>query len=340
MPGLTELALAASVVFAGVQPHLAAVGDRVFLVFGQGESIGVARSADAGKTFGTTVTVPVSGRMSVGMHRGPKIAGTRRALLVSAVVGAKGGGADGDVVLYRSTDEGATWSPAIAINDVPGSAREGLHAMAALPSGLVVIAWLDLRQAGTRIYAAVSRDHGVTWAPDALVYASPGGAVCECCHPSIAINNDNDIAIMFRNNLDGNRDMYVARSSDRVTFRPAVKLGTGSWALNACPMDGGAVTFEAANLVAVWRRENQVYLTTTTEPERLLGPGRDAVVDHSDGAHRDIAWSAPEGVVLARGDAAPIALGPGRFPSVLAFAGATVVAWEHQGQVMVRAMPR
>ena len=64
--------------------------------------------------------------------------------------------------LYRSVDRGRTWSPSIVINDVPGAAREGLHALAANDAGLVVVAWLDLRDKGTRVYAATSRDHGVT----------------------------------------------------------------------------------------------------------------------------------------------------------------------------------
>ena len=43
-----------------------------------------------------------------------------------------------------------------------------------------------------------------------LVYASPDGHVCECCRPSIAVA-DRRIALMFRNWIDGNRDMDVPR---------------------------------------------------------------------------------------------------------------------------------
>ncbi len=241
MVGLALFLAATTIVFPGVQPQLAAVGNRLYLAFGQGNVISVVQSADGGETFGPPSQLLVPGKMSLGMRRGPRIAATNSAVLVAAVAGAEGGGADGDVLLFRSTDRGRTWARSVAINDVPGSAREGLHAMAASPSGLVVVAWLDLREKGTRVYAAVSRDHGATWTPDTLVYASPSGAVCECCHPSVAIGPGGRVAIMFRNNLDGHRDMYVAESKDGVTFSSARKLGTGSWTLNACPMDGGAV---------------------------------------------------------------------------------------------------
>ncbi len=212
MLGFSVLLAAATVVFPGAQPQLAAVGNRLYLVFGHGTVINVAQSSNGGETFGRPSQLLVPGKMSLGMRRGPRIAATNGAVLVAAVAGEKGGGADGDVLLFRSTDHGRTWTTPVAINDVPGSAREGLHAMAASPSGLVVVVWLDLREKGTRIYAALSRDHGATWMPDTLVYASPSGTICECCHPSVAIGADGRVAIMFRNNLAGQRDMYLAES--------------------------------------------------------------------------------------------------------------------------------
>ena len=333
------LAASPAAVFPGVQPHLASLGDDVYLTFGQGNVISVVRSVDGGETFGRPSQLSVAGKVSLGMRRGPRIAATSGAVLVAAVAGAVGGGADGDVLVYRSTDRGATWAAPVVINDVPGAAREGLHAMAATAEGLVVIAWLDLRQKGTRIYAAASRDHGATWSADRLVYSSPSGAVCECCHPSIALHGDGRMAIMFRNNAGGQRDMYVVRSRDGVTFTPAEKQGSGSWMLDACPMDGGGLVLDGEHVVSAWRREDGIYLSTPEKPEQRLGTGRDPVVAQI-GRHRDVAWSSADGVVLARGTATPMPLGDGRFPAVLALERRTIVAWEHQGQIHVRAVPR
>jgi hypothetical protein len=336
---LATLLGAASLAFSGVQPQLAATGDQVYLVFGKGDIISVARSQDAGTTFGAPTALPAQGRLALGMRRGPRIAATPRSVLVAAIAGARGGGADGDIQLLRSTDSGATWAPAIVINDVPGAAREGLHAMAANAAGVVVIAWLDLRAPGTRIYTAASRDHGATWSPDVLAYESPSGSVCQCCHPSVAVDDRGRIAIMFRNSLDGNRDMYVVRSGDGRTFTAARRLGTESWALNACPMDGGSVNLAGDDVVATWRRDDAVFLTTDTVPERRLATGRDPVVAVA-GAHHDIAWAAPSGVELMRDGAAPMPLGTGRFPSIVALETKTVVAWEDRGSITVRSLPR
>lgn len=334
----STLVLAAAVTFSGTQPQLTVAKGEVFVVFGRPDSIQVARSIDAGDRFGEPVALPVSGKMALGRRRGPRIAATSQVVLVSAVIGQRGGGADGDLLLYRSTDHGKTWRAPVPVNDVPGAAREGMHAMAANEAGTVAIAWLDLREPGTRIYAAVSRDHGATWSKGQLVYASPSGSVCECCHPSVAVSEQGAVAIMFRNNIDGHRDMFVAESRDGRTFAPAVKLGTGSWTLAACPMDGGSLSL-AAGRAAVWRREDAVFLTTADVAERRLGSGRDPAIAVT-GSRRDIVWQDGSTLRLLRGGAEPADIGPGAFPALLALSDRTVVAAEEKGAVWVRVVPR
>jgi hypothetical protein len=329
--------------FAGVQPQLAARGSQIYLAFGAGDVVSVARSTDAGATFDAPVTLPAAGKLALGAHRGPRIAVTRDAVLVAVIAGAKGGGADGDVVLYRSTDQGRTWSAPTIINSVPGAAREGLHGLAANATGVVAIAWLDLRGKGTRIYATVSRDHGVTWR-ESLVYASPSG-VCECCHPSVAVGDDGRFAVMFRNHLEGRRDMYVIQSRDGAVFAPPVKQGAGSWPLEACPMDGGAIAIDATGTYAVWRREATIFASTTAArasesgPEQPLGTGRDPVVART-GRGVDVAWTGEDGIALRQAGKAVAALGPGRYASLLALPAHTLVAVEHEGRVSVRTVPR
>jgi hypothetical protein len=330
--------LAAAVTFSGTQPQLAAAGSEVFVVFGRPDSIQIARSTDAAETFGEPIALSVSGKMALGRRRGPRIAATRDAVLVSAVIGQRGGGADGDILFYRSIDRGKTWSVPIPINDVPGAAREGMHAMAANEAGTVVVAWLDLRERGTRIYAAVSRDHGATWSKNRLIYTSPSGSVCECCHPSVAVSDRGAVAILFRNNVDGLRDMFVAESANGATFAPARKLGTGSWALAACPMDGGGLTLAGA-LTTVWRREDGIFLSSAQVPERRLATGRDAAVAAA-GSHTDIAWQEGPSVRLLRDPAGAVEVGPGTFPALLAFRDRTIVALEEKGTIWVRVMPR
>src|SRR5262249_52357139 len=118
-------------------------------------------------------------------------------------------------------------------------------------------------------------DGGKTWSANQLIYASPSGTVCECCHPSAAYDGDGTLHIMWRNVLDGARDMYLCSSSDGgKSFSEARKLGSGTWHRDGCPMEGGAIAAGGADkLDTVWRRDKQVFRAKLDSAEELLGPG-------------------------------------------------------------------
>ena len=259
------------------QPQLAVdAKGSIHAVFGVGDVIRYCRSDDAGGSFSSPVSLPLVHDMSLGMRRGPRLAVTEVAVCVTAVGGKLGKGRDGDVLALRSTDGGKTWSEPMLVNDTVDSAREGLHAMSTAPSGALCCVWLDLRNRKTEVMASVSLDGGATWSRNGLVYKSPEGSVCECCHPSVVYDHKGTIYVMWRNSLSGMRDMYFATSTDGgKTFGEATKLGTGNWRLKACPMDGGSVaTLAPGKFASVWRREKSVFLLLDGQTEeRLLGSG-------------------------------------------------------------------
>ena len=92
------------------QPQLSSDGTRLGLTYGAGNSIFYAGSNDSGKTWTKPVLVATPGKMSLGLRRGPRIAMTSGAIVISAVAGKQGGGADGDLLAWRSVDGGRTWS--------------------------------------------------------------------------------------------------------------------------------------------------------------------------------------------------------------------------------------
>jgi len=248
---------------------------RVHVTYGIGDRVVYRGAEDAALAFGDPVELELAPVMSLGMRRGPRIAASGDAVCITAIGGAVGKGRDGDVWAVGSRDGGRSWSEPVRINDVEGSAREGLHGMAAGPDNAMCCVWLDLRHGVTEVMAATSRDGGATWAPDVLVYRSPEKSVCECCHPAVTYDDRGAIYVQWRNSLGGNRDMFVARSDDGgVTFGEARKLGRGTWALNACPMDGGAIAVVGGTLTSAWRRDRTVYLVDSIEAaERPLGTG-------------------------------------------------------------------
>jgi hypothetical protein len=308
------------------QPQLAAAGDVVYIACGNGSTISVAKSEDGGRSFGPLTTIATVGALSLGNHRGPRVAVAGDAVIVTAIAGTVGGGKDGDLMAWRSTDGGRTWSPAVKVNDVDGAAREGLHAMAALGS-TVVTAWLDLRARGTQLYASISSDAGRTWSRNILVYESPSGTICQCCHPSLAITEAGEILVMFRNALDGHRDFYLARGKTGA-FGPPQKLGTGSCTLDACPMDGGGVGTSGGDVTTVWRREQTVYLASPGQPESVIGDGVNPALAIS-ARGPVVAWNASKGLMVTAAGHEPRLLdAAGKFVALAPTAYGVLAAWE------------
>lgn len=259
------------------QPQAAVGPDgKVHVVFGIGNAVHYAGSADGGATFGRSSAAFEVPNMSLGMRRGPRVVAAKDSIVVTAVGGKLGKGKDGDVLAWRSSDVGKTWQGPVRVNDKADSAREGLHAMASGNDGAIWCVWLDLRDKQSEIYAARSVDDGATWEPNIRVYQSPDGSVCQCCHPSVIVTGTK-LVIMFRNSLAGNRDMYIMSSMDNgKSFTSAEKLGSGTWPLDACPMDGGMLAATAKGTIeTAWRRDDKVYLATNSPtPEVLLGRGQ------------------------------------------------------------------
>jgi hypothetical protein len=269
-------------------------------------------------------------------------------MLVSAVGGASlatgehahGLPADGDLLVWRSVDGGKTWSKAAIVNDVPGSAREGLHAMAANAEGHVAAVWLDLRANGTRLYGAFSHDAGVTWSKNLLVYESKDGTICQCCHPSLGALGAGEFAVMFRNALGGMRDMYLMRVHEgRVTDAPA-KLGKGSWEINACPMDGGGLAMAGGRTFTVWRRGEDLWIAEVGMAESRLATGKDvALVAQLDRVYA--IWTNAGRIEYSVSGQTDVLSNDGAFPSLTLLPdGGALAAWEEKGGISLKKLPR
>ena len=323
------------------QPRLDASPGQVAVTFGSKSAIYFAFSSDGGHKFSSPVTVADAGALALGHQRGPRVNLLGDAIVISAVDG-------GNLAIWRSTDRGKNWDYAGVVNDVPGSAREGFHAIASDQQGRLFAAWLDVRAFGARrsdretsLYGSLSKDGGLTWSKNVQIYRSPDGTVCQCCAPSVAIDEKGEIWVMFRNVLDGDRDLYLTHSSDGVSFAPAQRLGLGSWSLDACPMDGGGLVTDQGRVVSAWRREDDVFLTEPGHPEYRMGQGKDVAVAVSPkGTY--VIWSSPKGLQLWKtGVEVPIVLNmEGAYPSLVTLPdGSVLAAWEYKGAIRVEKMP-
>jgi hypothetical protein len=320
------------------QPQMAAEGALVALAYGEGNAIYFSASTDRGAHFSAPVKVAEPAALMLGRHRGPRIAIAGQALVITAIAGEKM--SETDLYAWRSTDGGAHWSTGKIVNDVPKSAREGLDALSSDGKGKLFVAWLDDRGTRKQLWGARSVDAGATWSKNVLMYESPDGHICECCHPSVSMDGAGHVLAMWRNWLGGSRDMYLARSEDGVTFSKAEKLGTGTWQIDACPMDGGGLSVSGSRIVSAWRRGESIFAASPGQAEVKLGDGKDVALA-LDGERMHAVWTSGtkieswgDGKIETLSDA-------GAFPAIVRLPGGGVlVAWEEAGTIAVRGLQR
>jgi hypothetical protein len=260
-----------NIIGQGVQPHIAFDTKGIIrVVYGSHDKIYCTISTDNGMTFSTATLVATVPGMHLGMSRGPQIASSARHSVITAM------DKSGTIHCFLLNNSTGRWKGIGMINDVKGSAPEGLMSIAADKNDNFYAVWLDNRMANkNQIYFSTLSEGSTHWTNNILAYQSQDGHVCECCKPNIFVR-EKEVAIMFRNWLDGSRDLYLIKSTNGGrSFMNAQKLGEETWKLNGCPMDGGGVCIdESRGTHTVWQRKGYVYYCKPGEKELSVGKGR------------------------------------------------------------------
>ena len=318
-----------SVVINGKAPSLAAAEGKVYMAFASGDSIFYCVSADKGKKFSVPSLAVVLPKLGVGGGRGPQIISVKDQLLIAASDNA------GNIFSFTKKKNTTGWQKGGKINDVPEIAKEGFVSLASNNNGDVYAVWLDLRNdKKNKIVGAKSQDGGRTWSKNKIIYKSPDSNVCECCKPSVAMKGQL-VVVMFRNWLNGNRDLHVIQSNDGgVNFGKAQKLGEGNWKLNGCPMDGGGLAINKnGEIQTVWRRQSKIYSATIGSPEKEIGEGRSCTLETLN-SKNIYAWTENGEVVIIKPGGQKKILGKGSQPVLKALNNDHVICvWENEEQI-------
>ena len=315
------------VIAAGQMPNIAKDNSGNFhLVYGNGDSILYSYSTDHGNTFSAPSLISVLPKLAASHSRGPQVAATSNGLAVTAC------NESGDIFSFVKEQSG-NWIQTTRVNDMDTVAKENLMALAADGENAFAV-WLDLRDKHNKIFGAKSTDGGKSWSKNIMIYASPDTTVCECCKPSVQMK-DNNVYIMFRNWLNGNRDLYLIQSSDAgLTFGQAQQLGTGSWALNGCPMDGGAIAINKnGNPETVWNRKGVIYACEPGKEERKLGEGKNCTIESVNGKNV-YAWVEDGEVIILKPRGMKKNIGKGHLPVIKAINNEHVLCiWENDKKI-------
>ena len=298
----------------------------VHIVYGRGDSI-MYISSKNGVTFNSPSLVAVLPKLMSSAMRGPQIASAENGLVVTECTN------QGNIYCYKEGLPGK-WTKIKRINDVNESAKEALMALSA--DGLrVYTIWLGIRGAkGQNVYGSESVNGGKTWTKNILVYASPDGSVCECCKPSVVVKAEN-VFVMFRNLVSGNRDLYLIKSTNGgQTFGEAIKLGNGSWKLDGCPMDGGGLVINKnGNPETVWRREGRIFAASPGTREKEIGEGKGCSIETLNNKVF-YAWSEGENIIVKKPDGTKMNPGKGSLPLLKALNASQVICvWENEREI-------
>jgi hypothetical protein len=304
------------------QPQLASQGRNVALVFGSGSTILFAGSSDHGSTFSTPVQVAQAPGLSLGNHRGPRIVFTGEGLVVLA-------SAEHKLLSWRSADGGKTWSAGPRVAEVAG---EGFLGIGSDGAKRLWTSWLAPNQGHVTLMGAHSEDAGATWSAPQVVYRSPDGNVCECCHPSVAFGKDGEVLVMFRNSLAGARDFYLAHSTNDGKSFEVSKIGEGTWPLKACPMDGGGIVMAGGSPITAWRRDLEIFIAKPGAHEEKIGEGRNPAIA-AKGADVYVVWSTADGLMARTPSRTYLVSKSGSFPSISSAGMQVIAAWEEGGKI-------
>jgi hypothetical protein len=282
----------------------------IHLVYGLGDSVMYTSSIDDGQSFSAPSVVAVLPGMYSFAMRGPQIAVNNSGVIITACT------KQGNIFSYYK-DQG-NWKPGARVNDIDSVAKEGLMALAADGENAFAV-WLDVRgNERNKIYGARSTDGGKSWSQNSMIYTSPDTGVCPCCKPSVVMNGQH-VYVMFRNWLQGNRDLYLIESGNNgQTFSAAQKLGNGSWKLNACPMDGGGLAINKnGKIQTVWWREGNIFTAIPGIPEVEIGQGRNCSIATVNNKNI-FAWTEDQKVICMEAGGQKKVIGKGSLPVVQA----------------------
>lgn len=298
----------------------------IHIVYGKGDSIFYC-NAKTDKSLFVPELVAVLPGLFANATRGPQIAVVMPGLLITAC------DKSGNIYAYTNSSKGI-WTKSQRVNSISESAKEALMALGA--DGTVAYAvWLGVNEPkGQLLYGAQSLNGGRSWGKSKVIYSSPDGSVCECCKPSVVVKGKN-IYAMFRNWIDGNRDMYLISSKNAgASFNTASKLGTGNWPLNGCPMDGGGLAVNVNNIPqTVWQRDGKIYTAIPNNNEEYIGDGNGCSVATTD--NKNIyAWTIKGKIQVLLPNGHQVSPGKGSLPQIKSYqANKLVCVWENENKI-------
>lgn len=200
------------------------------------------------------------------------------------------------ILMATSVDGGLSFGSPSSVQEPVSGGYATLAAVVVDGTGSPVVSYI-LHKNGATYQVRRSADGGFSFGSPATANApAPGGAVCECCTSDLVASGDS-VWMVFRNNNQNLRDIWVSRSTDlAATFSAATDVDATDWLINACPISGPRMARAGDSLLVVWMSQGsgaaRVYSSSlhaaTMKAGQQLGfpttPGQQAAQSFPDAA--------------------------------------------------------
>src|SRR6266566_2536555 len=148
-----------------------------------------------------------------------------------------------------------------------------------------------------KLFTMVSHDNGQSFGE----YAEPNPAwdPCDCCTTAAAYGVDSKLAVLYREETDNERDMFVVLWDERGKNKPLRTRVSGTpWKLNGCPMTYFTITRTDTGYVAAWPTKGTVYFARLDKAGAVLPPGEIKTPGTSGMRNGLVALTASDGATL------------------------------------------
>ncbi len=191
---------------------------------------------------------------------------------------------------YTNLEPGAkAFAPVRNINNKPS---EGFS-LAADDKGNVTACWLS-----GKLFANISHDNGKTFGPN--VEINPAYDPCDCCTTSALFGADGELAVLYREETNNERDMYLVLWDQERNQMSRTRISSTLWKINTCPMSYYTISPTPGGFVVVWPTgaKYDIYFARLDQKGTLLPPGE--IKTPGRAGHRTgmLALSAPDGSTL------------------------------------------
>lgn len=150
------------------------------------------------------------------------------------------------------------------LRNVNGKPSEGFS-LAVGRNGKVTACWM-----ADKLFANVSNNHGQTFA--AAVEIDSDLDPCNCCTTSSVYAADGRLAVLYREETNNERDMYLALWDQETQEVSRTRVSTTPWKVDACPMSYYQIAQTRSGFTAVWPTKGRVHFARLNTSGRPVSP--------------------------------------------------------------------